>query len=67
MRPEVGRGEQEFVGHRVDTQHVPVSLSPWPTCPLPREAPVPDVPPMSMALRFRALMMFTMMELAEGL
>lgn len=29
--------------------------------------PAPDVPPMSMALRFRALMMFTMMELAEGL
>lgn len=28
---------------------------------------VPDVPPMSMALRLRALMMFTTMELAEGL
>lgn len=28
---------------------------------------IPDVPPMSMALRFRALMMFTTMELAEGL
>lgn len=31
------------------------------------KSPTPDVPPMSMALRFRALMMFTMMELAEGL
>jgi hypothetical protein len=35
--------------------------------PLLRGAPAPDVPPISMALRFRALMMFTMMELAEGL
>lgn len=40
---------------------------PPPAHPLPRGAPAPEVPPMSMALRFRALMMFTMMELAEGL
>lgn len=39
-----------------------------PPRPGPRHRrPLPDVPPMSMALRFRALMMFTMMELAEGL
>jgi len=37
-------------------------------CPARQEPGlVPDVPPMSMALRLRALMMFTTMELAEGL
>lgn len=65
----MGSGERSTEWTLLSTcSTTPVSPEPpRPGRPLPQGAPAPDVPPMSMALRLRALMMFTMMELAEGL
>lgn len=61
-----GLGVKPTCDPAVHIQHDLCTRSPWPVRLAVRCQHL-MCPPMSMALRFRALMMFTMMELAEGL